>query len=183
MEEDLSVKDKRMLRKLFRIIRNLCSPIFYKEIYRKQLYYMYEHCIPLKELTKGDDLEIHPTVSFRYGKNITLMDGLVVDSNCSIWASENSKIVISKNVSIGQNTVIISSNHSFYKKIPYTEQPEKEKDIFIGKDVWIGANCIILPGVKIGEGVVIGAGAIISQDISEFTIAVSKSRELRFIKR
>ncbi|HJP18050.1 MAG TPA: acyltransferase [Nitrospinota bacterium] len=172
-----------MSEKLFRIIKNICSPTFYKEVFRKQLYYLYEHCIPLKEMTKGDDLEIHPTASFRYGKNITLMEGLVVDANCSIWASENSKIVISENVSIGQNTVIISSNHSFYKKIPYKKQPESEKDIFIGKDVWIGANCIILPGVTVGKGVIIGAGAIISQDIPEFTIAVSKCRELRFIKR
>lgn len=172
-----------MFNKIFGIIRNLCSPLFYKEIYRKQLYYLYEHTIPFREISKGENLEVHPTASFRFGKNITLEDDVVIDLNCCLWASENSKIVIGGNTSIGQNAIIISSNHSFKGKESYKHQPMMEKDILIGKNVWIGANSIILCGVVIGEGAIVGAGSIITQDVPEFTIAVSKSRELEFIER
>ena len=172
-----------MLKTFIRTVNNLCSPTFFKEIYRKQLYYLYEHTIPLREMRKGLNLEIHPTASFRFGENIIIEDDVVIDSNCCVWASENSKIVIGENTSIGQNAIIISSNHSFNGKDCYKDQPMVEKDINIANNVWIGANSIILSGVTIEEGAIIGAGSIVTQDVPEFTIAVSKSRDLEFIER
>ena len=169
--------------KLIRIIKNICFPAFYKEVFRKQLYYMYEHSVPLREMNKGVNLEIHPTVSFRFGKNIVIEDDVVIDLNCCIWASENSKIVIGENTSMGQNTIIISSNHSFKGKKSYKDQPMLESDINIARDVWIGANSIILCGVSIGEGSIIGAGSIITQDVPEFSIALSRNRDIEYIAR
>jgi len=144
---------------------------------------MYEHCIPLKEMTKGLNLDIHPTATFRYGKNITMKDGVVIESNCCVWASENSKIIIGENTSIGQNTIIISSNHKFIGKESYKDQPMDEKDVNIAKDVWIGANSVILAGVTIEEGAIIGAGSIIAHDVPEFSIALSRNRDIEYIER
>lgn len=137
----------------------------------------------MKEMRKGRNLEIHPTASFRFGKNITIEDGVVVDSNCCIWASENSRIVIGENTGIGPNTVIVSSNHSFCGRDSYKSQPIVEKDINIAKNVWIGANSIILSGVTIEEGAIIGAGSIISKNIPKCTVAVPRSRDLKFARR
>lgn len=172
-----------MFEKIIRIIKLLCSPLLYKEIFRKQLYYLYEHTVPLMEMKKGENMEIHPTASFRFGKNITIKDGAVIDSNCCIWASENSKIIIGEDTSIGQNTIIISSNHSFHGKESYKKQPMNEKDIYIARNVWIGANSIILSGVTIEEGAIVGAGSIITQDVPEFSIALSRNRDIEFIER
>jgi len=169
--------------KIFRIIRNLCSPLFYREIYRKQLYFLYEHCLPLKEMQMGNNLEIHPTATFRFGENITIEDSVVIDAHCAVWASPNSKITVRENVGIGPNTVIISSNHSFGGRGNYLEQPLIEKNIIVEKNAWIGANSVILAGVTIGEGAVIGAGAVVSKDVPKFSFAVSPNRNLIHIER
>ena len=123
-----------MLDKILRIFKVLPHPQLYRELFRWHLYYAYEHAIPMKNLKVGSKPEIHPNVSFRFEKNITLGDRIVIDMNCCLWASENSRITIGNNTGIGPGTVIVSSNHSILKDRVYTEGDLSEKDISIGND-------------------------------------------------
>ena len=127
--------------------------------------------------------EIHPTVSFRFEKNIAIGDEVVLDANCCLWASENSHITIGNRVGVGPGTVIVSSNHSFLMKSSYVDQPMNEKKIVVGDDVWIGANCSILGGTSIGDGSIIGAGCVVFKSIPKNSVVIGGSRKLTIIER
>lgn len=172
-----------MLTKVLQIIKTLTSPQLFRELFRWHLYYAYEHAIPLKNLKVGKNPEIHPTVSFRFEKNISLGDQIVIDAHCCLWASEKSKIYVGDHTGIGPGTVIVSSNHSFVEKRLYTDLPLSEKDIIIGRNVWIGANSVILAGAHIGDGCIIGAGCVISRSIPDDSVVVSGNRTLSIAKR
>ena len=172
-----------MARKSTRLLRIIISPHFYKELFRWLVYYIYEHVLPLKNLRVGTNLEIHPTVSLRFENNIHIGNNIVLDMNCCLWASPNSKITIGDNTGVGPGTVIISSHHSFFSKQSYTDQPLNEKDIVIGKNVWIGANSSILAGAQIGDNVIIGSGVVVTGRVPEDSIVVSGSRKLSMTKR
>ncbi|MBT3856448.1 MAG: acyltransferase [Nitrospina sp.] len=172
-----------MAGKSIRLLQIITSPHLYRELFRWLVYYLYEHVLPLKNLQVGTDPEIHPTVSLRFEKNIHLGNKIVLDMNCCIWASPNSKITVGDNTGVGPGTIIISSNHSFFSKESYTEQPINEKDIVIGKNVWIGANSSILAGAHIGDNVIIGSGVVVTGRVPEDSIVVSGSRKLSMTKR
>lgn len=172
-----------MLTKITRILKILTSPKLYGELFRWHMYYAYEHALPMKNLIVGNHPEIHPTVSFRFEKNISLGDHIVIDLNCCLWASANARIAIGNNTGIGPGTIIVSSNHSFAKDRVYTDLPMSEKDITIGDNVWIGANSVILAGARIGNGCIIGAGCVVSRDIPEDSVVVSGNRTLSIAKK
>ena len=171
------------MNKLFNLLKLAVTPAFYYELYRFLLYYVYEHTLPLGKITHGKNLELHPTVSIRFGENIRLGNDVVIDAHCCLWASEHSKIHLGNNTAVGQNTSFISSNHKFQKGQKFSEQELVEKDIRIGDDVWIGCNSVILAGVTVGSGSVIGAGVVVSQDIPENSLVVGKSRQLTILPR
>ena len=172
-----------MLAKVFRIFKTLTNPMLYRELFRWHLYYAYEHALPMNNLVVGDHPEIHPTVSFRFEKNISLGHHIVIDMNCCLWASANARITIGNNTGIGPGTIIVSSNHAFAKDRVYTDLPLSEKDITIGNNVWIGANSVLLAGTRIGDGCIIGAGCIVSRAIPEDSVVVSENRKLSIAKR
>jgi acetyltransferase-like isoleucine patch superfamily enzyme len=172
-----------MLDKFFRILNILTTGKLYTELARRLNYYVYEHVLPMKNLRVGKNPEIHPTATFRFEQNITLGDNVVLDMNCCLWASANSKITLGDNTGVGPGTIIVSSNHAFAKGRVFTELPLSEKDIAIGANVWIGANCVILPGTQIGDGSVIGAGSVVSQNIPADSIAVPEKRRLAVVPK
>jgi acetyltransferase-like isoleucine patch superfamily enzyme len=172
-----------MLEKFLRIFKVLTNPHLYRELFRWHLYYAYEHAIPMKNIKVGNNPEIHPNISIRFEKNIALGDNIVIDMNCCLWASENSRITIGNNTGIGPGTVIVSSNHAILKNPVYTEGPMSEKDITIGNNVWIGANSVILAGACIGDNTIIGAGCVVSRAIPENSLVVAGNRTLSIVKR
>lgn len=93
-----------------------------------------------------------------------------IGNNCYIangsWLGGRGVIRIGRDVIIGPNTVLISSNRN-YKNLssPYHKEAEIPGVIEIGNHVWIGANATILPNVTIGMGSVIGAGSVVTKDI------------------
>ena len=172
-----------MIKKTARLFKIFGNKIFYRELLRLGTYYVYEHALPMGNLHIGNNPEIHPTVSFRFENNITIGNKVVLDANCCLWASENSKITLGDNVGIGPGTIMVSSNHTFAADSVYTEQPMKEKNVVIGSNVWIGANCSILSGAVIGSGSAIGAGCVIFRSIPENSLVVSGSRKLSIVER
>ena len=95
-----------------------------------------------------------------FGKNITVEDGVVINSGCHF--QDQGGITIGEGSLIGHNVVLATLNHEM--------DPEHRKDmhpapIKIGKHVWIGSNATVCPGVTIGDGAVVAAGAVVVKDV------------------
>lgn len=95
-----------------------------------------------------------------FGKNITVEDGVFINSGCHF--QDQGGITIGEGSLIGHNVVLATLNHEM--------DPEHRKDmhpapIKIGKHVWIGSNATVCPGVTIGDGAVVAAGAVVVKDV------------------
>ena len=165
------------------ILKMLVSKTLFVEGARWISYYYYEHVVPIAQIQKGSHVDIHPTVSLRFGENIFLGNNVIIEGQCAVWASKGSKIMIGNKSGIAYGTMVVSSNHGFFKSKSYTEQTIQETDVIIEDDVFIGANCVIMYGVTIGKGSVIGAGTVVSKNIPPYSIVAGKSRDLLILKR
>jgi len=84
-------------------------------------------------------------------------------------------VSIGRNVILGANCYIISSNHNFAsKELPIMLQGDTTRGITIGNNVWLGGNVIVLDGVSIGNNCVIGAGTIVRKNIPSGMIVYDK---------
>lgn len=114
----------------------------------------------------GDWVNIEPGVHF--GDDVKIGFGSGVGKNGTVANG----VTIGQYVMIGQEVLMITSNHRFDRlDIPMGHQGMAEmKPIVIGDDVWIGARVTILPGVHIGNGCVIGAGSVVTKNIPDYEI-------------
>jgi maltose O-acetyltransferase len=122
-------------------------------------------------------------IFLRCGKNIVVRKDVFFGSGCDIEIGDNSElgmhaylnrdVKIGREVLMGQNVTILTTNHEFEDpKIPIHYQGVRErKPVLVGDDVWIGANSILLPGIRIGNGSVIGAGSVVTKDIPPLSVA------------
>ena len=105
------------------------------------------------------------------GGKIKIGDSFSANTNIHINASGGGKISLGKNVLIGPNVVMRTSNHNFSDKNKnIKDQGHNSGDIHIEDNVWIGSNCVILSNVTIGKGAVIAAGAVVNKDVLPFTV-------------
>lgn len=109
-----------------------------------------------------------------YGCTIHLLPNSVFESkyftiNC------NSVIVVSKNVTLGDD-VMISRNVVIYDSDFHQILDEKKrvmnpsKPVKIGDHVWLGVNVTILKGAEIGSGCVIGARTLVNGTVEAHCI-------------
>ena len=110
---------------------------------------------------------LFPPFTTDCGKNISLGDGVFINSGCRF--QDQGGITIKDKALIGHNVIITTLNHNF--------NPEKRGNLLpspvvIGSHAWIGSGSIILPGVTIGDNAVIGAGSVVTKNIPENMIAV-----------
>jgi maltose O-acetyltransferase len=101
---------------------------------------------------------------FFTGNNIKIGNNTVINRNCFLDGRVG--IEIGNNVSLSQDTYIISLDHD-----PQSETFETISAKVIIKDyVWTGMRCIILPGVTLGIGCIAGAGAVVTKSFEDFSI-------------
>ena len=172
-----------MLTKFINIIKCLTSPNLYREMACYFASFYYEHVLPIKAIKKGINVNIHPTVSIRFGEKIVLGNNIAIGPNCGIWASNGSKITIGDNSAIAFGSFIVSSHHGILRSQGFRGQKLIEKDVVIENDVWIGAHSAILCGVTIGKHSIIGAGTVVSKDIPPYTIVTGENRKLKKLRR
>lgn len=86
-------------------------------------------------------------------------------NGCHISASE--KIIIGKNVRIGQYVLIMDND---FHQVSDHFADGKKGAIVIEDDVWIAAKATILKGVTIGKGSVVAAGAVVTKDVEPYTL-------------
>jgi maltose O-acetyltransferase len=120
---------------------------------------------------------------FKYcGKNVNIERNAIFGSGIDLCIGDNSglgvncilpgNIQIGKNVMMGPNCIIFSSNHEFDDiTIPMINQGHTEaKQTFIEDDVWIGRDVIFTPGRKIKKGSIIAAGCVLTKDFPEYSV-------------
>jgi acetyltransferase-like isoleucine patch superfamily enzyme len=140
-------------------------------VIRRIDYLVTDHVLPWSELHQPEHCNIHPTVTFRHGRNIVLGSHTRIQPYAVLWASPRSKITLGRNSGLGPGTMIFSSNHQYVPGMPYHKQPWTEKDVTIGEDVWVGAGTVIVAGVTIGDRCVVAAGSVVTKDIPPDSVA------------
>ena len=153
------------LQNIRRKARELCLQISQKSEDKEDLY---------AELfgSVGDNFELWGNFFCEFGKNIYIEDNVFINTNCTLLDAYD--IHISKNVLIGPNVGIYTSNHA--KDIQERRAGvEYGEAIKIENDVWIGGHAVILPGVTIGQGSIVGAGSIVSCSVPPFSRVLNKN--------
>ena len=117
---------------------------------------------------KPKNLYIIPDFHCEYGRNITIGDNVIINTNCMLM--DNAAIIIGDHVLIGPNVSLYTVNHAI--------DPEERmngiciaKPICIKDKVWICGNVQITAGVTIGEGSVIGTGSVVTKEIPPYVVA------------
>ena len=114
-----------------------------------------------------------------YPWNVAIGEKSSIGSGAWVYALD--KIVIGKNVCIGEDVRLITGSHDIAS--PHFDLVTKP--ITINDNVWVATGAIVLPGVTIGEGAVVGAGAVVAKDVEPWAVVVGnpakfiKKRELR----
>lgn len=82
------------------------------------------------------------------------------------WVYALDKIVIGKNVCIGEDVRLLTGSHDVTS--PHFDLVTKP--IMIGDNVWVATMAIVLPGITIGEGAIVAAGAVVTKDVLPWTV-------------
>lgn len=100
--------------------------------------------------------------------DVSLGDRSGIGIDCEV----NGPVTIGKDVMMGPEVVIYTSDHKYDRlDIPMMDQGYTEKkQVTIGDDVWIGRRAIIMPGVTVGTGSIIGAGAVVTKDVPPYSV-------------
>ncbi|MDD7558568.1 MAG: acyltransferase [Porphyromonas somerae] len=115
----------------------------------------------------GQRVNIEKGANFGTGKGIKIGD----DSMIGLKAYIRGPLIMGKDILMGPDCVILTSNHNFSKRDkPIRLQGSTTKSVTIGDGVWIGQRVMIMPGVTIGAGAIISAGAVVTKDVDPYTI-------------
>ena len=111
-----------------------------------------------------------------YGMNISLGEGVYINSGCVIL--DTAPVRIGPSTMIGPAVQIYCAEHHL-DAAKRKSRLEISKPVEIGENVWIGGGAIILPGVNIGDNAVVGAGAVVTKDVASNTIVVGNPARVR----
>lgn len=114
------------------------------------------------------------------GKNVNIEKGAVFaydvklgdNSGIGVNASLSSGVTIGKDVMMGPECIILTTNHGMIDNgIPmWKQESSKLRPVTIGNNCWIGARVILLPGVTLGNGCVVGAGSVVTKSFDDNSI-------------
>lgn len=114
------------------------------------------------------------------GKNVNIEKGAVFaydvrlgdNSGIGVNASISSGVAIGKDVMMGPECIILTTNHGMIDNgLPMWKQKSSElRPVTIGNNCWIGSRVIILPGVTLGDGCVVGAGSVVTKSFDNNSI-------------
>lgn len=108
-------------------------------------------------------------------ENVSISNHVSLGENTLI-ISTRAKVYIGDHVMFAPNVSIITGGHRIDVPGRYMDtitdvekRPEDDKDIVFEGDNWIGAGATILKGVTIGRGSVVAAGAVVTKDVDAYT--------------
>ncbi len=116
-------------------------------------------------LRVGSDVHLHAFTHIFAGGGVSIGDGTMISSNCSITSVTHEKYSLNRHNPHGA---------------PPPGRPVEEtiRPVTIGRHVWIGTGAIILPGVSIGDHSIVGAGAVVTKSIPEKCVYVGNPARL-----
>lgn len=146
----------------------------------------------------GKELFIQRKKNLIIGSNVRIYPGLRAEMTMS-----SAKILISDNVSIGQNFHVVSydgilrigenstiSGNVFISNVDHDyqelgkhilEQPMLMKETIIGENCFIGYGAVVLPGSKLGKQCIIGANSVVKGTFQDNSVIVGNPA--RIVKR
>ena len=126
----------------------------------------------------GNSFVVSP-VTWEYGKNIHLGDGVLINMECIFL--DGADVRIGDGTAVAPRVQFLTAGHPVDAEERITYDPETGKPnggmpvnrpITVGRNCWIGAGTIILGGVTIGDNTTIGAGSVVTRDIPSDVLAV-----------
>lgn len=125
-----------------------------------------------KNIKIGSNVTIYPEVQFFGDGEIIIGDNVSIGNGTILYSSQNGGIKIGNNTLISAQCYIIDSDHGISKNELIRKQTTTVKPVLIGSDVWISAGCKVLKGSNISDGCVIGAMSLINGYIPSYSVAV-----------
>jgi acetyltransferase-like isoleucine patch superfamily enzyme len=101
----------------------------------------------------GRDCRINSGTVIYTGNGVTIGDGVLIASNCSI-------------------APVSHEYHARDRKIAEQRFRPSKGGIVIEDDVWIGANCVVLDGAILRRGCVIGAHSLVQGEVEAYSVNV-----------
>jgi acetyltransferase-like isoleucine patch superfamily enzyme len=97
---------------------------------------------------------------------LVLRRASIISAGCNVRAA-GGVIEIGENSAIGQNTVVVATNHLITPGLTYLRAAwdESRTGVTIGTNCWVGANCTLLPGITIGDNAVVAAGSVVNRSV------------------
>jgi maltose O-acetyltransferase len=115
----------------------------------------------------GEDVFIETPFRCAYGVNLSVGDGVYMNTGCVIL--DCAKVKIGAKTLLGPAVQIYTAIHPLDAE-ERAAFIETAKPVIIGKNVWIGGAAVILPGVTIGDNAVVGAGSVVTKDVPANTV-------------
>ncbi len=147
-----------------------------------------------------DDVILKGQVDLRATKGavLVLKNGVRLDKEVRIVATNKAKVTFDENADIGCNSIfncgsdvhvgrhvlmagfcyIQTSNHKIARDAIIQSQGYTHHSIYIGDDCWLGGGAFILPGVKLGTGVVVGANSVVNKNFLDFNIVAGSPAKI-----
>ncbi len=116
--------------------------------------------------------------NINYGYVSGYKDRIFLGKRCSttntLFNTQSGTITVGDDTIFGDNCMVITGFHRFYKGKRAKLQPNSPKEvpddgfnIVIGSGCYIGSGSIILHGVTIGNNVMVGAGSVVTKDVPD----------------
>lgn len=138
-------------------------------------------CFSICTNLRGGGANIHNYASIArncridYPWNVSIGESSSIGSGAWVYALD--KIVIGKNVCVGEDVRLITGSHDIISQ----HFDLVTKPITIKDNVWVATGAVVLPGVTICEGAVVGAGSVVTKDVEPWTVVAGNPA--KFIKK
>ena len=113
----------------------------------------------------GKRVRTFPNIKVWAPWNLVLHDHCALGSGVDCYSV--GKIVIGRNATISQDTVLCTASHDFSD----LELPLTIGDIYIGDYAWVTARVFVMPHVQIGEGTVVGVRSTVLSNLPAWSVA------------
>ena len=120
----------------------------------------------------GKNVTIYPGVMFWGDGPIIIGDNVSIGNQTVIYSSQMGGVCIGDDTQVAAQCYIIDMDHGTLADKKISEQPNTVAPVVIGKDCWLGANVTVLKGSVIEDGAVIGAKGLVDGLVKKNSVAV-----------